>query len=154
MDNKIVVLRKLADLLNENNITWNVGASCMLFLRNVVDTFDDIDIMVHLDDVQLVKKLLSDYEMLEKNPNKKYKTKIFLECQIDGVEIDIMAGFTIIKDNTEYYFPISKGSKYDQLTLNGSTIHLESIETWLKYYTLIDRKDKIIIINQFLNGNK
>jgi len=52
MKNKIEVLLKIANLFNENAITWNVGASCMLYLRDVVEDFNDIDLMIHIDDVE------------------------------------------------------------------------------------------------------
>lgn len=43
---KLELLKEIASTFNQENITWNLGASCMLYLRGIVDTFDDLDIMV------------------------------------------------------------------------------------------------------------
>lgn len=148
MKNKVDVLKKLATLLNNNDVTWNVGASCMLFLRGMITTFDDIDIMVHLDDVKTVMKLLSDYKMLERKPSEDYKTKYFFEFVIEDVDIDIIAGFNIINNGKEHYFPLERNSKFDQIVIDDTIIYLESVEKWLEYYKLMEREDKVDIISQ------
>lgn len=150
MKNKIAVLLKIANLFNENGITWNVGASCMLYFRDVVEDFNDIDLMIHIDDVEKVKELLTKYKSLERKPNGKYQTEHFLEYDIEGVDIDIMAGFKIVHNNNIYYFPLSKEQKSDKKIINNSIIYLESIEKWLIYYKLMERKDKVEIINNSL----
>jgi hypothetical protein len=148
--NKIEVLLKIANLFNENAITWNVGASCMLYLRDVVEDFNDIDLMIHIDDVEKVKDLLKKYKNLDRKPNGKYQTEHFLEYDIEGVDIDIMAGFRIVHNNNVHYFPLSREQKNEKIIINNSIIYLESIEKWQIYYKLMERKDKVEIINNSL----
>ncbi|PAT01485.1 hypothetical protein CI105_06255 [Candidatus Izimaplasma bacterium ZiA1] len=150
IDNKIVVLKKLATLFNKHSITWNVGASCMLYLRNIIDDFNDIDIMISLEDVSLVKELLKEFHLEEKQPTTKYKTKVFLEYVIDSVEIDIMAGFLIVKDDNEFYFPLQKGLEMEQINIDNCPVNLESTHNWLKYYDLMGRDDKVAIIKEHM----
>jgi hypothetical protein len=153
MKEKIEVLKKIADVLNKNNITWNLGASCMLYLRGIVDTFDDIDIMVKMDDINRVKELFKDYPLEEKYPNEQYKTEVFLEYKIENIDIDIMAGFNIVNNGKEHYFPLGDNVG-DCFELDGASLYLETVETWLKYYKLMNREDKVKIIEEYLNKNK
>lgn len=152
MKDKISVLLKVANLFNDNGITWNVVASCMLYLRGIVENFNDIDLMIHIDDVETVKELLIEYKMLERIPNGKYQTKYFLEYEIEAVNIDIMAGFTIVHNNNVHYFPLAREQNSDKIIIDNSIIHLESIENWLVYYKLMCRKDKVDIINTSLKS--
>ena len=148
MQKKLEVLKKVAKILNDNDITWNLGASCMLYLRGIVEMFDDIDIMVSEEDVLKVESLFSSFESTIKPPNNQYKTKRFIEYVIDGVDIDVMAGFIIVNKGKDYYFPLSKGTQSEKIILDGVSINLESAETWLRYYELMERKDKVILLKK------
>jgi len=150
MKNKIAVLFKIANLFNENGITWNVDASCMLYLKDVVEDFNDIDLMIHINDVEKVKEVLKKYKNLERKSNEKYQTEHFLEYHIEGVDIDIMAGFKIVHNDNVHYFPLLREQKSDKKIINNSIIYLESIEKGLIYYKLMERKDKVEIINNSL----
>ncbi|MFA6649519.1 MAG: hypothetical protein WCS48_05495, partial [Candidatus Izemoplasmatales bacterium] len=93
MNNKIKALITIAKQFNKAKITWNLGASCMLYLRTIVNDFHDIDIMISEKDVEKVKEIMSKYSIvgqIKSHPH--YKTKAFLEYNVDGVDIDIMAG--------------------------------------------------------------
>ena len=37
-------------------------------------------------------------EIQPPNPNSKYKTKSFMEFIIDSIDVDVMAGFSIVSD--------------------------------------------------------
>lgn len=152
MKEKISVLTKIANLFNDNGITWNLGASCMLYLRGIVETFNDVDLMIHIDDVEKVKNLFAKYKMQERIPNEKYQTEHFLEYEIDGVDIDVMAGFKIVHNNNVHCFPLSKEHNSDKIIINNSIIYLESVDKWLIYYKLMCRKDKVDIINKSLKN--
>lgn len=150
---KIALLTKIAKEFNDSSVTWNLGASGMLYLRGVVTAFDDLDIMVHLNDVDLVKKILSKYAKPSvKIPNEQYKTKVFLEYNIEGIDLDIMAGFTIVNQNQTHYFPLEK-KEFETVIIDGVKIFLESIENWYTYYKLMNRDDKVLIIEQYLHKN-
>ncbi len=41
-------------------------------------------------------------ELQPANPNVKYRTHRFYEFVIDGVDVDVMEGFAIVKDGVEY----------------------------------------------------
>ncbi len=153
LDKKIDVLCKVANVFNKKNITWNLGASCMLYLRGITETFNDIDIIVSKEDVASVKELFIDYHLDEREPNSMYKTHTFLEYIIDDVEIDIMSGFTIVSENKDYYFPLKKGTLSESVVIKGEVIYLETIEKWLEYYTLMNRTNKVDLLRKYLANN-
>lgn len=149
MNNKIDVLKELASKFNQSKVKWNVGASCMLYLRGITSAFNDIDIIIDEKDVELVKEILKDFIPNQVLPNEKYKTKVFLEYVIHGVDIDIMAGFTILSNNKDYYFPIKDKSSYDTIKIDEVEIVLGSVEEWYTYYKLMDRKDKVELLSSY-----
>lgn len=149
MESKLDVLSKIARKIQNHGITWALGGSSLLFLKNIADHFNDIDIMVCEEDINKVKELLLELgELRPFKPNNNFKTKHFLEFLIDNIKVDIMAGFTIVKNNQEYYFPIEKHQKFESIDIDGLKIPLQSVKEWKKYYELMDRTDKVSMINQ------
>ncbi len=155
MRNKIDILIKIAKQLNSSKITWVLGSSMMLYLRGVVKSFNDIDIIVNEEDVLKTKEVLAELgELLPRDKNAHYATKEFLEYDIAGVEVDIMSGFTIISKDKEYYFPLEKSKNYQSIILDGETIYLDTIDHWLQYYQLMERTDKVEIIKSYLQSKE
>ena len=152
MNNKIKALITIAKQFNKAKITWNLGASCMLYLRTIVNDFNDIDIMISENDIDKVKEIMSKYSINEKRDlHPKYKTKTFLEYNIDGIDIDIMAGFIIIAKGVSHYFPLISNENNEIFIIEETKIFLGSLETWLLYYNLMGRKDKAEIITNHMN---
>ena len=107
MDNeyKLHTLAEIARALNAEKITWAVGASLLLYFKGITSDFHDIDLMVTDCDAECVRTILS--EMGESFPsasipNPMYRAKTFMEFFIDSVEVDVMAGFAIVKDGKVY----------------------------------------------------
>ena len=148
VEKKLEVLSKVARELNDNNITWAIGASLLLYIKGISSEFHDIDIMVAESDVQALKNiLLSLGELQPKNPNIQYKTKQFLEFKVEGVDIDVMAGFVIVNKGRSFYFPLDKDNIMDYTEINGVKIPLQSIKEWRNYYELMGRTEKVKIID-------
>ena len=148
---KLMVLSKIAKKLNENNITWAIGASMLLYFKDITNKFNDIDIVVAEDDVESLNEIVLTFgDILPPNPNLKYRTRHFLEFKVDGVDIDVMAGFIIVKKNQEYYFPLQHGDINDYTEINGVKIPLQSISEWRKYYELMGRTEKVEMIDSKL----
>lgn len=76
-----------------------------------------------------------------------YKTKYFKEYILDGVTIDIISGMVLEKDNREYSFSLTKDDIRDSVLLDGVDVKLQSIDDWMLYYKLMDRLDKVNLIN-------
>lgn len=146
--NKLTVLSYIAKELNHKNVTWAIGASMLLYFKGITSEFHDIDIMVAEEDVEILKDVLSSFGNIQPpNANVQYKTKYFFEFNVDGVDIDVMAGFIIINEGKEYYFPLKKESINDYTEVNGIKIPLQSLEEWRNYYKLMGRDEKVKMID-------
>lgn len=147
---KLTILSHIAKELNQKNVTWAVGASMLLYFKGIISEFHDIDIMVAEEDVEIVKKVLLSFGSIQApNPNIKYKTKYFLEFIVDGIDIDVMAGFIILNKGNEYYFPLKKENINDYTEVNEVKIPLQSVEEWRNYYELMGRDEKIKLIDVY-----
>ena len=143
MEHKLSVLCRIAEELNSRNITWAVGASAMLYLNGIADTFHDLDILVDESHIHEAKTVLDTMGSLqERIPNPNFKTKHFLEYVIEGVEADIIAGFIITKDGVDHHLPFDASHIQRIVTVNGQQIPLQSLSDWAHYYMLLDRPNK------------
>lgn len=151
---KIATFLKVAKILNENNITWAVGASLLLYFKGITNKFNDIDLMVAEKDIEKIKTIfLSLGKEYPKNPNLQYKSKCFLEFNVDGIDFDIISGFVIVNNNCDHYFPLEKNNIAEYFCLENTSIPLQSVNDWLTYYTLMNRKEKVEMIKNYLNKN-
>ena len=141
LNKKIELLKKIALRFNDANITWALGASMLLYFKKITIEFHDIDLMIANEDVESVQKILSEMgEIQPPNPNSKYKTKSFMEFIIDSIDVDVMAGFSIVSD----------GKVHD---LENTKIPLQSPILWCEYYRLMGRKEKVDVIESALANN-
>ena len=149
---KLKVLTDIAKRLNENNIKWGVGASLLLYFKSITDTFNDIDLMVTAEDVDRLRTVLSEIgKMRPSNPNKMYRTRHFYEFVIDGVDVDVMEGFTIVRDGVEYDCSFTSDSIDEYINLNGEKIPLQSVSDWRRFYELMGRDAKVEMIDRALD---
>lgn len=145
---KLAVLSRIAHILNENHVLWAVGGSMLLYFHKKINNFHDIDLMVGEEDAEKVKKLLSSIgEPLPEHPNIQYKTRHFLEFNIDGVDVDVMAGLVIVKDGKDFDCSLFAEQIVDHILLNGEIIPLQSLSDWRRYYELMGRMSKVMMIN-------
>lgn len=147
-EKKLQVLSDIAEQLNQNGITWALGGSAMLYFHHVVSDFHDLDILTDCRDALKVRKILRDMGTLHDSSNgKQYRTEYFFEFTVSGVEIDIIAGFAIIKDGIAYDCSLNAEDITDKVTVNGQKIPLHSVQVWRRYYELMDRQEKVRIID-------
>lgn len=152
---KIELLKRIAHEFNKKNITWALGASMLLYFKGVASEFHDIDLMVSNDDIDMAKDILSKMGQIQPpNPNPKYQTKVFLEYVVNGIDIDVMAGFSILKDGVLTDASLKKEQIVEEMSLGKEKIPLQSITLWRKYYELMGREKKVQMIDDFLRGNK
>jgi len=148
---KLNVLSKIAKKLNSKDATWAVGASMLLYFKGIVSEFNDIDIMVAEEDAEVLKDiLLSLGNMQTSSPNFKCRSKCFWKFNVDGVDIDVMSGFSIIDNDKEYYFPLKAEDIKDYTEVDGVKIPLQSVEEWRIYYKLMGRDAKVKMIDVWL----
>jgi hypothetical protein len=105
--------------------------------------------MVSEPDVLVAEKILgeSGQKQPEHYDRLRYGTTVFSEYQIAGVDIDLMAGFSIRKDGVEYPFPLRQENIVEYLEVNGESIPVESLAVWRERYALMGRSEKVALID-------
>lgn len=120
----------------------------MLFFEGITDGFHDIDIMVHENDVDKAKETLHSLgKLCPPNPNAQYTTKHFYEFIVDGVDVDVMVGFTIVYGGKEYDCSLQEQQIVKYQKMNGVHIPLQSVSLWREYYRLMQRENKVAMID-------
>ena len=146
---KIELLKVIAHRFNETKIVWALGASMLLYFKGITSEFHDIDLMVVETDIAKVQNILSEMGQIQPhNPNSKYQTKIFLEYIIDCIDVDVMAGFSIIKDGKAIDCSLKEDQIVERMLLGEELIPLQDIRLWLEYYRLMDRHEKVQMIER------
>ena len=108
-------------------------------------------IMVADHDAECVRTILSEMgELCPPNPkpNPMYRTKTFMEFLIDSVDVDVMAGFAIVKDGKVYDCALHKEQIVEKMPLETEVIPLQSPSLWCKYYRLMGMAEKAALIEK------
>jgi len=144
---------KVGQVLNEKDLLWGVGASMMLQSYGLTDTVNDMDIVVATKDIQVAIEALDTIGNQLLVPKKEeYVTRHFYTYSIDGVEMDVMAGFRIRHSLGVYEFPMDSKSITKKAMINGTEIAYTSLEDWLIAYSLmIGRDQKVAMIKGYLD---
>lgn len=147
---KIEVLRKIAHQFNEEEVIWTLGASMLLYFKGITSEFHDIDLMIAEKEVNSVRKILSEMgELHPSKPNPGYRTKTFMEFTVDAVDVDVMAGFSIVHDGKVYDCSLKKEQIVETVSLGKEMIPLQSPLLWYEYYRLMGRGKKAEMIERF-----
>lgn len=148
------VLGKVVSTFNDNNVRFGVGASLLLKAYDIISDVNDIDIIVHPDDINKASEIMDSlgYKK-EVLGHVSYKTEHFLEYCIDGIDFDIMSNMAMTSDTGVYVYPF----KEEELTYRdifGCTgLPLLSLENWYVAYMMIGRPEKVELLFDFLTKN-
>jgi hypothetical protein len=145
------VLSELAKCLNENNVKWALGGSMMLYFRKITSHANDLDIMINVEQKEVVKDLFLNLgKMHESQESTVFQSQVFLEFDIDGVEIDVIGGFVINVDGNAQCYPL-ENKEYDQITVDNETVFLDDISAWYTYYKAMNKDIRVQEINTYLS---
>ena len=148
VEEKLLVLSEIARRLNEAGITWAIGASALLYFHRITDEFHDLDVMVDEKDALSAKEILLAMGTLHPSEGEgKYRTKYFFEFSVDGVEVDLIGGFAILKDGAAYDCGLDASQIVGSTTVNGQAVPLQSVQVWRRYYELMGRPAKVALID-------
>jgi hypothetical protein len=151
---KLHVLKRIAHALNDAHIAWALGSSAFLYLKGLVPTFHDLDLFIAHGQGPQAEALLASLGQEEPANYKpdRYGTKLFCEFTVQGVEVDLMEDFSIIREGQEYFFPLEAKNIVEYLAVEGEPIPIESLASWQERYTLMGRLEKAQIISSFLKS--
>ena len=148
MEKRLAVLTRLAALVNGEGIPWALGASGMLFLRGIASSFHDLDLMIRVEDASRVEVLLRTVgTLMPEKDSAGYGTKRFMEFVVDGVDVDVIAGFAIADGGRMHDCSFAPEQADAYATLGGERIPLHSLALWRRYYALMHRWDKVRMID-------
>ena len=154
LEEKIDLLKRIAHHFKEERIEWALGGSMMLYFKKIVPSFDDIDLMIFCSDVDRVRNILSEMgELKPENPKTKYRTKSFMEFSIEGIDVDVIAGFAIVYEGNVVDCSLEKEQIVEIFPLGTESIPLQSPLLWREYYRLMERPNKVEMIDKAL-GDK
>ena len=151
---KLELLEKIAYHFNIENVEWVLGASMLLYFKDIIDEFHDIDLMISNDYVTKMKNILLEMgEILVpcENEDSIYRTKKFMEFIIDGIDVNVMAGLAIIYEGKLYDCSLSKDQIVERIYLGTELIPLQSLQLWCKYYHLMGRNEKVKMIENIIS---
>lgn len=149
MEEKLAVLEQIAHAFRKEKICWAVGGSLLLYFKGITRTVHDIDLMVWEPDIEKARRLLLTMGTLcPPRPQGSYRTRHFLEFVLGGVEVDVMAGFVILKDDQAWDCSLQPEQISEYLPLGGEVIPLQELSLWKKYYTLMDRQAKVKLLEE------
>ena len=151
MEKKLKVLSALAADLNESDILWAVGASAMLFLRGIVPEFRDIDLLVCEEDVAAAEEiLLRRGKSLPVADDCRFGGKHYRKFEVDGVEIDLIAGFVVnSEDGQQHVCPLQVEEVDGCVDVFDQAVSLHSVQTWYQYYAWMGRADRVKTIEEY-----
>lgn len=130
-------VRRIAGLLQGKDIVWALGASMMLYFHGLVAEPNDVDILVAPENADAMDALLRENgEKLPSPPNAGYGTKVFNEYVLDGVGVDMMAGFVIRRDGRDYAYALN-AADFTYVEQDGLKVPLTPLEDWYVLYQLM-----------------
>ncbi|MHB8070393.1 MAG: nucleotidyltransferase domain-containing protein [Candidatus Cryosericum sp.] len=145
----------LAKELNQAGVRWGVGASVLLWHYGLADNPHDIDLMAAEQDVDRITAALDRLGMKETGSEQgPYATSRFLEYVVDGIDIDLMAGFGIRHGAGVYTYVFDERAVTGKAVVGGVVIPLTALEDWYVLYQLMQRREhRVRVIEDYLAGN-
>lgn len=157
MDERIRKIFYFLDLLENENIDYHIGGSCMLQCIGLTDDFYDIDILLSYSDYhkvfQLVKKY--PYRIISKT-NPMYQTTMLMKVTYHQINLDLIFDFKVIRSGYLYEYPVLKDLPLQSVKQEDRIVPIARLDEWFFAYLMIEREDKADMIEAYLrkNGNE
>ncbi|MBP2079078.1 hypothetical protein [Oceanobacillus polygoni] len=149
-------LIKIGKQLNKNNIEWAVGGSLLLQHYHLIDSPNDIDVLVAEKDVERIKDAMGQVGKRQMASTKDpFRTTYFYRYEVDGVGVDVMGNFAIEHDQGTYQLLFDANHIAEKKNIHGVSIPLAALEDWFVLYQLIPNKqEKAIRIEKYFRTNR
>ena len=142
------VLKKLSKQLNENNITWGIGGSCLLMLYDLYKEPNDLDLWVKPSDMLKVRELFGAYE--EIRTDIPLPEELHFKILFCGVEVDFVACFITKPNQYEFKFRICP-ENIRAIKIGDIQVPCTYLEDWFIIYCLLRKDDKAKIIQEYFS---
>lgn len=148
----------LARLLNRHKIRWAYGGSTLLFFLEIPVKPRDLDVVVHIMDVERAKTLLIEAGavlMEEKIGSDQFLTKKFYTFLWNDMEIDFMASPGIQTNSRIYFMNFDEKGPWKKTITENEDIYLCDPEDWIEYYGLMDNRQlRVDQLKQYVENRK
>jgi hypothetical protein len=151
-DNMLKTLSFIGVKLNSADLTWAVGASLLLNLYGLIEKPNDIDLFIDLKDIEKADEILKSMGVKkESHKTAQYSTEFFYEYNINGVEVDVMAGFGVNHSSGNYKYILDCFSVPEIIMIQGVGIPFTALEDWYVLYQLIPgRSAKADLVGNYI----
>ncbi|GAF65826.1 hypothetical protein BTS2_2725 [Bacillus sp. TS-2] len=136
----INTLHMIAQTLNRNQIQWGLGGSFLLYLHQIIEKPNDIDLIIARKDMprcrELLKNVGEEKQVEKKSP---FRTKSFYHFKVNEVGVDVMSDFAIAHLSGVYTMPLNE-EHLSVKTISDERIFLCCLEDWYIMYQLMPEK--------------
>jgi len=134
-------IERIGTVLNEAGIHWAIGGSVLLQVSGFAVEPNDLDVIFEKKDADRAVRLLESLGAKRaSDPSYHYQSYSFTEMMVGGVEVDLMAGLTVIKDRVHYVYPFDRSTPVDMRVVGTVTVPFMTLEDWLVLYDLMPGK--------------
>ena len=141
-EQKLRIMAKVGKALNKAGATYGVGGSLMLYRNGLIPDFNDIDLLVALEDAYKADEVLSGLgEKAEERCAGVFETEVFRSYVVGGVGVDMMAGLGIRHEKGLYRHAFDESSLSSLRPVYGEMIPFCALEDWCLLYRLMPGKE-------------
>jgi len=138
----LFALLLIAQKLNSEGIMWALGGSNVLKQFDLIETVNDIDILVSEKDIVKANQILASIgSKMEVKANPNYLTTYFYSYRIKKFKVDLMCDFKIKYNDIVYTYTFDETSITSSDEIAKEKIFFTSLEDWYVLYRLMDRED-------------
>lgn len=147
-------LNLITNNLNDKGITWGIGGSLMLHCYDLIENYNDIDIIVSEQNIDIAISILDKLgSRTTIEPSKIFASKYFYKYKINNICIDVIAGFTINHSNGSFKMTFDKNSIHS-FNFRNIILPICTLEDWYIIYQLIPNKqEKVAILKNYFMNN-
>ena len=123
-------LRRLAEKLNADGITWAAGGEWLLCFRGLIPNYHQFDIIVTEQDAAAADKALTRLGM--RSPVEGAPDAFRCDYHFDGADIAVTAGMTVAGQK----IPFGPEDVEETVTVLGASVPVMRLSAWQTIYTL------------------
>lgn len=151
-DKLIASLDLISKLMLSNKINWSLIGSANMFFQGIDVNPNDLDVVVHLNDLKSARNIFKDYNPSEIKELKPLVKTPAWEFKFNLFEITIQ--FLGENDGGDYVKNLLSPDKIKNLQIENLKIPCFKLETEMQVYSDTKRFNKSNLIKSFLENSK
>jgi hypothetical protein len=144
LDHKIQTLEDVCKSLIKAKIPFTLGGSGLLYYLGLVKNFNDLDLVLYCSEEE-AHAALSTYPQTQNKSSGIYTSSFFFQVTHKEVKFDIMGYFGVKNLGQDFKLKYKVSKKVGMIPLG-------ELKDWLTAYELMERTDKVEIIQNALTN--